>query len=141
MCSLVQGGRRCFIANLFMNNINLQIKPDIDISSWKVVGEKLRLERLSLIGKCFRHSPPYSTVTIDLEDDGNLFYSASMMRVRCTTDISKTYFKIFPKEGEIWQGWPWAFLCRITVENWGGSIGYSPHKPGGWFLRLPNQIH
>jgi signal transduction histidine kinase len=127
-----------------LNNINLQIKPDIDISKdWKVVGEKLRLERVvsNLVENAFRHSPPYSTVTIDLEEDGEfILLSVDDEGSGVPQNISKNLFQKFfqgkEKSGRVGLG---LYFCRITVENWGGSIGYSPRKPGGsrfWF-RLP----
>jgi len=69
--------RSTFIANLFTEQyINLQCRSQILIyqRNWKVVGEKkLHLEvSQPWLENAFQHSPPYSTVTIDLEDDGNL---------------------------------------------------------------------
>ncbi|HEY5950800.1 MAG TPA: ATP-binding protein, partial [Kofleriaceae bacterium] len=31
------------------------------------------------------------------------------------------------------------YFCRITVEQWGGGIGYEPRQPGGarFWIRLP----
>jgi len=68
----------------------------------------------------------HSTVTIDLEDDGEFILLSVDDEVVPHRIFLKPISKIFPREGEIWQSWPWALFCRITVENWGGSIGYSP---------------
>ena len=129
------------------NNINLQIKPNIDISrDWKVVGDKLRLERVvsNLVENAFRHSPPSSTVTIDFEDDGEfILLTVDDEGSGVPQDISKSLFQKFfqgkEKSGRAGLG---LYFCRITVESWGGSIGYSPRESGGsrfWF-RLPKAV-
>jgi len=90
-----------------------------------------------------RHSPPDSTVTINLEDDGEfILLSVDDEGSGVPQDISKTYFKKFSKGrinlAELALGF---IFCRITVETWGGSIGYSPRELGSrfWF-RLPKAV-
>jgi hypothetical protein len=124
--------------------MNLHLAPDIDIAAdWKVVGEKLRLERVltNLVENAFRHSPPDSTVTVGLEDDGNfILLSVDDDGPGVPQDISKNLFQKF-SQGKDTSGRAGIglYFCRITVERWGGTIGYSPRGEGGsrfWF-RLP----
>ena len=130
-----------------LNEMNLQLNPDIDMSGdWKVVGEKLRLERVfsNLVENAFRHSPPNSTVTVDLKEDGKfILIAVDDEGSGVPQDISKRLFEKFSqgkeKSGRVGLG---LYFCRITVERWGGTIGYSPRKSGGsrfWF-RLPRLV-
>lgn len=126
------------------NHMNLQLAPGIDPGGdWKVVGEKMRLERVlsNLVENAFRHSPPNSTIIVCLEDDGEfILVSVDDEGSGVPQDISKTLFQKFSqgrsKSGRAGLG---LYFCRITVERWGGTIGYSSHESGGsrfWF-RLP----
>ena len=129
-----------------LNEMNLQLNPDIDMSGdWKVVGEKLRLERVlsNLVENAFRHSPPNSTVTVDLKEDGKFILIAiDDEGSGVPQDISKRLFEKFSqgkeKSGRVGLG---LYFCRITVERWGGTIGYSPRSSGSrfWF-RLPRLV-
>ena len=130
-----------------LNKMNLQLNPDIDMSAdWKVVGEKLRLERVlsNLVENAFRHSPPYSTVTVDLKEDGKfILLTVDDEGSGVPQDISKHLFEKFSqgkeKSGRVGLG---LYFCRITVERWGGTIGYLPRNSGGsrfWF-RLPRLV-
>ena len=131
-----------------LNKMKLQLINDIDSSAdWKVVGDKSRLERVisNLAENAFRHSPGESTVTIYLKQDGDY--------IRATIDDEgdgvppekvTTLFQKFVqgkgKPGRIGLG---LYFCRITVERWGGEIGYLPRPEGGsrfWFsLPKPRQ--
>lgn len=127
-----------------LNNINLQLKHDPDMSGdWKVIGEKLRLERVlsNLIENAFRHSPPYSTVTVCLKEDGEfILLAVDDEGSGVPQDLSRTLFQKFSQgSGRIGLG---LYFCRITIETWGGTIGYSPRESGGsrfWF-RLPKIV-
>ncbi len=55
-----------------LNKMRLQIYQDIDTSTnWQIVGDKSRLDRIlaNLIENAFRHSPPQSTVTVNLQQE------------------------------------------------------------------------
>ncbi len=124
-----------------LNKMQLQLVANIESSAdWKVVGDKSRLERVisNLVENAFRHSPGESTVTINLIHDDNC--------IRVTIDDEgsgvplenvKTLFQKFVqgkgKSGRIGLG---LYFCRITVQRWGGEIGYLPRPEGGsrfWF--------
>jgi signal transduction histidine kinase len=125
-----------------LNKMQLQLASNIDLSTnWKVVGDKSRLERVisNLAENAFRHSPGESTVMIDLKQDGD-YISVTVDDEGGGVEPEKvnTLFQKFVqgkgKSGRIGLG---LYFCRITVERWGGRIGYLPRPEGGsrfWFL-------
>nr|MDJ0773505.1 ATP-binding protein [Mastigocoleus sp. MO_167.B18] len=53
-----------------------------------------------------------------------------------TQSLFKKFYQGKDKSGKSGLG---LYFCRITIERWGGKIGYSPRPQGGscfWF-RLP----
>lgn len=127
-----------------LNKMRLQLSEDIDTSAnWQVIGDKSRLDRIfaNLIENAFRHSPPESTVTVNLlsqkeyivasvEDEGS----------GVPLEIADTLFEKFTqgqkKSGKSGIG---LYFCKITVERWGGEIGFTPRENGGsrfWFRLL-----
>ncbi len=122
--------------NFSTNQINLELESTIDTSNdWKVVGEKSRLDRVltNLVENAFRHSPPNSTVTIDLQPHENYIVLSVMDRgAGVSPEMANNLFKKFSqgknKAGKVGLG---LYFCRITVERWGGKIGYSPRPNGG----------
>ncbi|MBD1934195.1 MULTISPECIES: sensor histidine kinase [Cyanophyceae] len=130
-----------------LNKRILQLEPNIDMAQdWKVVGENSRLERVlfNLVENAFRHSPLGSTVTVDVNQDGEfILFTVDDEGPGVPEDISKNLFQKFSqgreKSGKAGLG---LYFCRITVERWGGSIGYSTRPQGGscfWF-RLPRAV-
>jgi signal transduction histidine kinase len=131
----------------FLNQINLQLDIGVDETrEWKVIGEKSRLERIisNLVENAYRYSPPNSTVVIGIKDEGDF--------IKITVDdegsgvepeIAKNLFQKFAqsksKPGRIGLG---LYFCRMTVERWGGNIGYTNNLKGGsqfWFC-LPKVL-
>ncbi|MBD2304134.1 HAMP domain-containing histidine kinase [Chroococcidiopsis sp. FACHB-1243] len=128
----------------FLNQIDLRLQIDVDKTrEWKVVGEKSRLERTitNLVENAYRHSPPNSAVTIEIAEEGDFMTIAvDDMGSGIEPEIATTLFQKFSqgknRPGRIGLG---LYFCRITVEQWGGSIGYKTNSQGGaqfWF-RLP----
>ncbi|GAB1539660.1 hypothetical protein NUACC21_23270 [Scytonema sp. NUACC21] len=127
-----------------LNEMQLQLAVSVDPAiNWKVIGDKSRLERVltNLIENAFRHSPPGSTVTVGLQQDGEFIrFTVDDEGLGVPSENVDSLFQKFSqgktKAGRIGLG---LYFCRITVERWGGSIGYSPRPKGGsrfWF-RLP----
>ncbi|MEC4815439.1 MAG: HAMP domain-containing sensor histidine kinase, partial [Scytonema sp. PMC 1069.18] len=127
-----------------LNKMQLQLSADIDLDAdWRVVGNKSRLDRVitNLTENAFRHSPSESTVTIDLHQDGDyILFTIDDEGSGVSPENINSLFRKFSqgktKTGRIGIG---LYFCRITIERWGGTIGYSPRPEGGsrfWF-RLP----
>ncbi|WP_414562715.1 MULTISPECIES: sensor histidine kinase [unclassified Anabaena] len=130
-----------------LNNIQLQLSADIDRQAdWKVIGDKSRLDRVisNLVENAYRHSSPQSTVTINLQPDGEyVLLSVDDEGSGVPPEMVDTLFKKFSqgkyKSGKAGLG---LYFCRITIERWGGTIGYLPRAKGGsrfWF-RLPRPV-
>jgi signal transduction histidine kinase len=111
---------------------------------WQVVGEKSRLERVifNLVDNALRHGPSGSVVTVGVTRDGDgILITVDDEGVGVPPDLARTVFDKFSqgreRGGKAGLG---LYFCRITVEQWGGSIGYTPRSTGGsrfWF-RLPH---
>ena len=127
-----------------LNKIKIQLAANVDSNiNWKVVGDKSRLERVvsNLLENAFRYSPPNSTVTINLQQDKKyILLTIDDEGSGVPPEITQTLFQKFSqgkdKSGKSGLG---LYFCQITIERWGGKIGYSPRSEGGscfWF-RLP----
>ncbi len=145
--SSVQEVIELFEPTFILHNIQLHITDHIDITAdWKVVGDKSRLDRVisNLIENAYRHSPPESTVTIDLQTDGDyILFIIEDQGSGVPPEMVNTLFQKFSqgknKSGRAGLG---LYFCRITIERWGGKIGYLPSQKGGsrfWF-RLPRPV-
>jgi signal transduction histidine kinase len=127
-----------------LNKMQLRLAANIDVTAdWRVIGDESRLDRViaNLVENAFRHSPLESTVTIGLEQDGDyILVSVDDEGSGVPPENVESLFQKFSqgkgKSGRVGLG---LYSCRITVERWGGEIGYSPRPEGGsrfWF-RLP----
>ncbi|PAX60462.1 sensor histidine kinase [Brunnivagina elsteri] len=124
-----------------LNKMQLKLAPEIDVTQdWRVIGDKSRLERVitNLTENAFRHSPSESTVVIELmQDDDSILVNIDDKGSGVKPEMVASLFQKFSqgqgKTGRIGLG---LYFCRITVERWGGEIGYSPVADGGsrfWF--------
>jgi signal transduction histidine kinase len=121
----------------------LEVRLDAG-GDWRVVGEKSRLERVmfNLVDNALRHGPSGSVVTVGVKRDGDsILITVDDEGVGVRPDVASTVFDKFSqgreRGGRAGLG---LYFCRITVEQWGGSIGYVPCPTGGsrfWF-RLPH---
>lgn len=136
------------LTSLFaLNKMQLQLMPGIDFNlDWRVVGEKSRLERVlsNLIENAWRHSSPNSVVEINIQQQSDsILFTIDDQGSGVSPDVAQNLFQKFTqgkyKAGKSGLG---LYFCRITVERWGGSIGYLPRAGGGsrfWFS-LPKII-
>ncbi|MDJ0617746.1 MAG: HAMP domain-containing sensor histidine kinase [Calothrix sp. MO_192.B10] len=124
-----------------LNHVELKLAADVNMNAdWKVVGDKSRLERVitNLTENALHHSPPNTTVTIGLQqDDNTILVTIDDQGKGVAPEIAKNLFKKFAqgtdRTGKVGLG---LYFCRITVERWGGEIGYSPLPENGsrfWF--------
>src|ERR1700691_6140683 len=133
-------------ASAFKNkNIRLRFDSQSNASAdWRVVGDASRLDRVfgNLLENTLRYSPPASTVTVGVKDDGtSVFAFVDDEGPGLPPDLPvNQLFALFSKgkshSGKAGLG---LYFCKITVERWGGTIGAETRPQGGsrfWF-RLP----
>lgn len=127
-----------------INQVKLQLEPNLDRSqSWKVFGEKSRLERVmsNLVENALRYSPANSTVTVGCHDEGGkVLVTIDDEGPGIPPEVAPTLFQKFAQgkkgKGKIGLG---LYFCRITIQHWKGEIGHAARETGGtrfWF-RLP----
>lgn len=124
-----------------LNKMYLQLSDDIETSAdWRVIGDKSRLDRIlsNLIENAYRHSPPDSRVTVNLQQQEDyILVSVEDEGSGVPPEIADSLFQKFTQgkrnSGKSGLG---LYFCKITVERWGGEIGFTPREAGGsrfWF--------
>ena len=112
-------------------------------ASGKVAVDVPRLERVlfNLAENALRFAPRGSTIRFDVQDQGE----AIRLAVRdegpgVSEELAGKLFEKFSQgatgAGKSGLG---LYFCKITVEGWGGSVGYEPNTPHGasFWIRLP----
>lgn len=130
-----------------LNQMNLQLKSNLDETrEWKVVGEKIRLERVltNLIENAFRHCPRESTVIVGIKEEGDFIITTvedegSGIEPEIATTLFQKFSQGKHKPGRTGLG---LYFCRITIERWGGNIGYNNRADRGsmFWYRLPKLV-
>lgn len=111
----------------------------------EVAADELRLFRVigNLVENALRYSPAGGTVRVRVDGEER----AILVRVEdegpgVPPALVPHLFKKFARAGDGTPGTGLGlYFCRITIESWGGSIGYEPRAGGGstfWF-RLPKR--
>lgn len=138
---------KSLLSTAFLNKINLQLSPDTNhTADWKVFADKSRLERVlfNLIGNALWHSSEGGTVMVELT------YLGDRVQVRVNDQgagippenvgmLFQKFTQGKEKRGKLGLG---LYFCRVTIEHWGGKIGYEPRAEGGssfWF-ELPAPV-
>ncbi|NND72423.1 MAG: HAMP domain-containing histidine kinase [Rhodothermales bacterium] len=113
---------------------------DVDSTETRVVADSPRLERVifNLVENAIRHSPEQSEIRLKVEDrGGSVWTGIADQGPGVEADVMPRLFQKFGRgnqhSGKQGLG---LYFCRITVEGWGGNIGYEPQKEGGslfWF--------
>lgn len=105
-----------------------------------VIADTPRLERVlfNLVENAIRHSPEQSEVRLQVQDRGSTVWTGiSDQGPGVESDLRPKLFQKFAR-GSVHPGKEGLglYFCRITVESWGGKIGYEPRDEGGslfWF--------
>lgn len=126
------------------NQVTLQLAPDIDVAAeWRVVGEASRLERVifNLVENALRYSPAGSAVTVDIvAEEAGVCVTVDDEGPGVPYDLVGTVFEKFSQaQAQSGKAGLGLYFCRLTIEGWGGTIGYNPRATGGarFWLRLP----
>jgi len=112
------------------------------VVSARVVAEETRLFRVltNLLDNAFRHSPLGAAVKIGAySEDASVVVSVEDEGPGVAKEVMPRLFEKFARGKERTPGTGLGlFYCRITVENWGGGIGYEPRDEGGarFWIRL-----
>src|SRR5262249_62275176 len=125
--------------------LTLQVPLVIDtMGDWWVVGAPARLERVifTLLENAIRHSPVRAAVRVGITADAaGVVVTVDDEGPGVPPDLVGTMFEKFSQArantGKVGLG---LYFCRITIESWGGTLGYTPPATGGaqfWF-RLPH---
>jgi signal transduction histidine kinase len=109
----------------------------------KVVGERLRLERVifNLVENAIRHNPEGTVVTVGMKSEAqSILITVDDEGSLVPQDMVGALFEKLIRRGErSGRAGLGLYFCRLMVERWGGTIGYSPRPRGGnrFWLRLP----
>ena len=110
--------------------------------SFRVAADETRLLRVltNLIDNAIRHSPPGKQVSMTaVAEDGSVRLSIEDEGSGVSADMLPHLFQKFARESRGGGTGLGLYFCRITVELWGGGIGYEPRPTGGasFWIRLP----
>jgi signal transduction histidine kinase len=107
-----------------------------------VAGEETRLFRVlsNLIENALQHSPRGGVIRVTAQrEGGDVCLSVEDDGPGVAAELLPRLFEKFAR-GRTRHGIGLGlYFCRITVERWGGAIGYEPRSQGGarFWLRLP----
>ena len=125
--------------------VDLDIEPELaaDGPGMRVIGDRLQLERVisNLVENAIRHTPAESRITVRLTAD------AAEVRIEVddegsgvTEDVAPSIFRRLTQgRGERGKAGLGLYFVRITVERWGGRVGFEARPAGGtrFWLTLP----
>jgi signal transduction histidine kinase len=108
----------------------------------RVAADETRLIRVltNLVDNAIRHSPPGKQVSMTaVAEDRSVRLAIEDEGSGVSPDLLPSLFQKLardPRGGGTGLG---LYFCRITVELWGGGIGYEPRPGGGarFWIRLP----
>ena len=114
-------------------------------STRRIVGEERRLTRVlfNLVQNAIRFSPPGAEVRVQVQDEpGGVRVMIDDEGPGVPPDVAPRLFQKLSRGRDPGAGAGLGlYFCRITVEHWGGAIGYEPRPGVGarfWFrLRRP----
>ncbi|MCB0717507.1 MAG: HAMP domain-containing histidine kinase [Bacteroidetes bacterium] len=123
--------------------VGLRVEEDASVQDFSVSADQSRLERVifNLVDNAIRFAPPGSDVIVKVRSDGEWIE----MRIEdagpgVEPSLRPRLFQRF-EQGDSGKGSAGLglYFCRITVADWGGSIGYDDRPQGGasFWLKLP----
>lgn len=122
-----------------LHRVGLRFEDQRTMPRSRVVGEETRLERVlaNLLDNGLRHAPEGSEVQVQLSGDAH-HAQVSVLDSGPGVPPEKEE-ELFQKlrqgenRGKLGLG---LYFCRITVQRWGGQLGYAARRGGGsrfWF--------
>ncbi len=133
-------------ATAALRDVILEIETEESELPLKAVGETERLERVlyNLLANAIRHSNEGHKITVQVVEDGNFIQTSvedegSGVPEELVEGLFDRFSQGANHSGQIGLG---LYFCKITVEGWGGTIGYDQGNAGGarfWF-KLPKPV-
>ncbi len=123
-------------------NVRLLVERSDALVGPRVVADQTRLFRVftNLLDNAFRVSPPQGTVRISARSHGGtVTVAVEDEGPGVRPDVLPRLFEKFARSRDNPTGTGLGlFFCRISVENWGGGIGYEQRENGGarFWVRL-----
>ena len=133
-------------ATALLKGIHIEVDATPSSRPLKVVGETERLERVlfNLLANAIRHTPAGRQIKISIKDEEK--YVGAYVQDEGSgvpEHLIEHLFERFSQGADnVGQAGLGLYFCRITVEKWGGTIGYQTADNGGacfWF-RLPKPL-
>ena len=127
---------------LYARDNEVTLSVDLPEHPLSVIAEAERLERalLNFIENAIRHSPAGGTVRLAAYEDGSFIrMSVEDEGPGVPPEARRTLFQRFtsggPSPGKAGLG---LYVCRLSAESWGGSVGYEDREGGGarFWIRL-----
>jgi signal transduction histidine kinase len=113
--------------------VRLEVGPKP--SPCRIVGEEMRLFRIltNVLDNAVRYSPVGGAVQIRVRSEGEFVVVViEDDGPGVPPSVLPRLFDKFARANDATGGTGFGlFFCRITVENWGGGIGYEPRAEGG----------
>lgn len=122
-----------------LHQVGLRFEDRRGFGRARVVGEETRLERVlaNLLDNGLRHAPEGSEIEVQLSgDDDQAKVSVLDEGPGVPPERESELFQKLRQgsnRGKLGLG---LYFCRITVQRWGGQLGYAPRPGGGarfWF--------
>ena len=128
---------RALAAAAALKSVRFALDLQPDVADWYVTGEAVRLERVlfNLTENALRYAPPGSTITLRLcQQNGTIRVAVEDQGEGVPERQRSALFSKFAQgEGSVGKAGLGLYFCRITVEAWGGKVGYAPGAAGFWF--------
>jgi signal transduction histidine kinase len=121
---------------------DIRLETSAPESLGRVVGDEMRLFRVltNLLDNALRHSPSGSSVRVSARrEEAAIVVCVDDDGPGVPAEVLPRLFEKFARGRDATAGTGLGlFYCRITVENWGGGIGYEPRREGGsrFWVRL-----
>lgn len=113
-------------------NVQLRLIGADDPAEVAADADRLFRVATNLVDNAIRHSPRGGTVEVQLEPDGDAWViTVSDEGPGVSDELVPQLFEKLPRGRDPRGTGLGLYFCRITVEAWGGRVGYEPRSPRG----------
>ncbi len=142
----IQDVAQSFSATASVKGVRIDVDLPESDRPFKVVGESERLERVlfNLLVNAIRHTPEGRRIVLKVREEERFVLASVEDEGAGVPDeiVDRLFDRFSQGPGETGQTGLGLYFCRITVEHWGGTIGYTPSESGGarFWIRLPRPV-